>query len=485
MSQPISDTVLSRLSEYVAAGIGLHFPRERWRDLERGVRAAAEEFGFRDVESCVHWLVSSPPTTNRFELLARHLTVGETYFFRERTLFEIFATHILPEAARGRRSVDKHLRIWSAGCCTGEEPYSIAISITRAVPDWQAWRLTLLATDINPRFLQQARRGVYTEWSFRTAPPDIKARYFTRTHDNHFAILPAIQKMVTFSPLNLAADVYPSPVNNTNAMDVIFCRNVLMYFAPEQAKRCVRHLYRSLVDGGWLIVSPSEISHVLFSQFTTVNFPGAVLYRKPGPGETEYRGTEGQQHGLPDAPASRVPDPVPPLAERPQNSAPRLTPYQEAVLLYEHGRFAAAEKVAAWRSRHQADATAMTFLARVHANQGHLAEALVWCERAIAADKLNPVCHYLLAVILQERGQVDEAIQSLKRTLYLDSGFVLAHCTLAMLTRRQGKYKEAAAHRANALRLLRQYRPGDLLPEADGMTAGRLMDMMRTTPPGD
>ena len=486
---------LSQLSACIAVWLGLHFPPERWPDLEHRLWPITREFGFQDPASCIQWLVSAPLTRNQLELLASHLTVGETYFFRERNIFEILATHILPEVVRYRRGTDTYLRIWSAGCCTGEEPYSIAISITRAIPDWQDWRLTLLATDVNPRFLQQATRGVYKEWAFRTALPNIKERFFTKTQDGRFAIVPMIQKMVTFSSLNLAEDVYPSLVNNTNAMDVIFCRNVLMYFTPEQAKQCIHHLYHALVEGGWLIVSPSETSHVLFSQFTTVNFPGAILYRKPRMGETVNERTGERESGragewgsnVADSPIRRFPDSVfPGEIEQPKSREPQLTPYQEAVALYEQGSFAAAaEKAEAWLLQHQADAKAMTLLARVYANQGNLAEALLWCERALATDKLNPLCHYLLAVILQERGQVEDAVPSLKRALYLDHDFVLAHFTLAMLTQRQGKHKEAAKHRANALRLLQQYSPEDLLPEADGMTAGRLMDIMRMIPLGD
>jgi chemotaxis protein methyltransferase CheR len=181
--------------------------------------------------------------------------------------------------ARGEHA--RRLRVWSAGCATGEEPYSIAISINKVVPAVQDWHVTLLATDINPRFQQTALEGLYREWSFRDTPPWIKAQYFSRQPGGRLAILPAIQRMVTFAYLNLVDDVYPSLLTNTTAMDVIFCRNVLMYLAPEQAKKVVHRLHHALADGGWLIVSPSETSQALFASFQTVNLPGAILYRKP------------------------------------------------------------------------------------------------------------------------------------------------------------------------------------------------------------
>jgi chemotaxis protein methyltransferase CheR len=210
MAAVLSDTLLSHLSEFVAAQIGLRFSRERWRDLERGIGSAAREFGFRDAESCVRWLVSSPLTRSQIEILADHLTVGETYFFREASCFEWLERRVLPELIRAGRESERRLRIWSAGCCTGEEPYSIAMLLDLMVPDLNDWNITILATDINPRFLKKAQEGVYTEWSFRDTPGRIKERYFIERKRGHYEITASIKKRVTFSYLNLAEDVYPS-----------------------------------------------------------------------------------------------------------------------------------------------------------------------------------------------------------------------------------------------------------------------------------
>jgi len=118
MSNELSSQLLSQLSEFVADRIGLHFSKERWPDLERGIRSVMREFEFDDAESCVQWLVSSPVTQRTIETLASHLTVGETYFFREQQSFQALKEHVLPELISKRRGVDRHLRVWSAGCCT-------------------------------------------------------------------------------------------------------------------------------------------------------------------------------------------------------------------------------------------------------------------------------------------------------------------------------------------------------------------------------
>ena len=184
----LSAPLLAGVSEFVALRIGLHFPPERWRDIERGITAAASELGFPDVESCARALLSAPLTQAQLEVLASHLTVGETYFFREKKSFEALEEHILPELLRARRGAEQRLRIWSAGCCTGEEPYSVAMLLDRLIPDAEAWNVTILATDINPRFLRKAAEGVYGEWSFRDAPGWIRERYFKARRDRRFEL---------------------------------------------------------------------------------------------------------------------------------------------------------------------------------------------------------------------------------------------------------------------------------------------------------
>jgi chemotaxis protein methyltransferase CheR len=482
MSHTLTEPLLSQLSAFVTAHMGLHFPSARWRDLELRIGAAAREFGFHDAASCIQWLVSAPLTQNQLAMLASHLTVGETYFCREPKTFAMLEARILPALLHCRRGSDQRLRIWSAGCCTGEEPYSIAILLSQMIPDLPAWHLLILATDIHPRFLQKAAEGVYNAWSFRGTPRWVKERYFTRAKGDGWALLPHIKQMVTFSALNLVDDTYPSLLNNTNAMDIIFCRNVLMYFTPEKAQEVIHKLYRALLPGGWLVVSPSETSHVLFAQFETVHFPDVILYRKPPSGAVETGSVGASELCLPASPLGAIADASLVGIEAQATIEALRAPPQEDVQLYEQGPAAeVAEQPEAWRSPSEADAQALAQLARVDANQGHLAGALAWCEKALAADKLNPGYHYLLATILQELGQTTESRQSLLRALYLDQHFVLAHFALGTLTRRQGRLKESNKHFANALTLLSAYGQDEILPESEGVTAGRLMEIIRST----
>ena len=451
--------LLAGLSDFVAVRLGLHFPEPRWRDLQRGITAAAAEFGFADGETCARWLLTASPKREHIDVLASHLTVGETYFFREKDSLDALGEHVLPALLRSRRNGGQRLRIWSAGCCTGEEAYSLAILLDGLIPDPAAWNISILATDINPGFLRKAAEGVYGDWSFRGTPEWVRQRYFRKCQDGRLQLSPHIRARVTFSYLNLAADVYPSLVNNSNAMDVILCRNVLMYFTADQARKTVAHFRNCLVDGGWLMVSPTETSNSLFPGFSPVEFRGAFFYRKSdGTGRPIEPGPEIIQ----PAPAADAPDPWQPIASAVADDPGRPVPVA----------FKEAEPLADDEVEPPSDA------ARRCANQGRLAEAFDWCAAAIAADKLDPAHYYLQASIEQELGRTDAAVRSLLRALYLDSGFVLARFALGNLELSQGRRRQAERHFAHTLALLRGHADDALLPEAEGLTAGRLAEIV-------
>lgn len=493
MGMRIPDNLLGEFSRFVEANMGLSFPKEKWADLERGIRSAACEFGFGEAESCIRWLMSSHLSKGHVETLASHLTVGETYFFRDRKCFRILEEHILPELIRSRRENERYIRIWSAGCATGEEAYSIAILLRKMIANIKDWNITILATDINPHFLEKAADGAYSEWSFRDTPTHVKERYFRKRRKGCFEILQGIREMVTFSYHNLVEDAYPSLLNNTNAMDIILCRNVVMYFSKGPAEEVLRNLSRCLVDGGWLIVSAVEVSLLPSSQVSVVNLEGAILYRKEPlpPGQSIPGESICPIYGEIKTQPFQASDPVyaPPEVTQPEETGEPahevrkqpagLQPYKEALALYEQCCYAeAAEKISALLSLNHDDAKARALMARIYANQGKLAEAVEWCEKALAADKMDPFLHYLFATILQERGRTEEAVTELKRALYLDQNFVLAHFALGNLRGRQGKVKESRKHFENALSLLSSYRREDVLWESEGMTAGRLLEII-------
>jgi chemotaxis protein methyltransferase CheR len=497
MVAALPDALLSQFSDWIAARLGLSFPRTRWRDLERAIQSTARELRFADGESCLRWLLSAALTEQQLAIVASHLTVGETYFFRDKRVFDVLERHILRALIRCRRCTERRLRIWSAGCSTGEEAYSLAILLSRMIPARQDWHITILATDINPHALRKAALGIYSDWSFRDGPPGLREKYFKRTKDGRFEIAPQLKALVTFASLNLADDVYPAAKTNTQAMDIVVCRNVLMYVEPQQAQAMIERLCRALVEGGWLLVSPVETALVARPEMVAVRFGDTTLYQKNTSLGPPRRATDGtacrlparsgvslalsatcEAYSLPQA-ERRHPLPLAGMGRRPTTPEPAQS---GAAVRHVPGREAAVAEVAlAPLSRRPDDGERLALLARAYANQGQLGEAARWCHRAIAADKLNPAWLRLLASILQEQGHTEEAIAALQRALYLDHNDALAHFALGHLCRRQGRQWESSRHFRNALAILRGYQPDQVLPESAGITAGQLIEIIGAT----
>lgn len=495
MAAAIPDLLVEQFSNFLARRMGLHFPRERWTDMLRRLESVAAEFGLAGAAECMRWLLAAPLDRVQVETLASHLTIGETYFYRDSAVFVALEREVLPALIAARRAAGLlHLRIWSAGCCTGEEPYSVAVLLNRLIPDIEQWTITLLATDINPHFLAKAALGDYREWSFRGAPTGFRETYFEPSGAGDYALAPRIRRLVSFAYLNLVDDVYPALDNNTNAMDVVFCRNVLMYFEADTMRAVLGKLRRALTDGGWLVVSPTEVNATMFSGFVPVDFANAILCRKDAPPATSAEAP------APPAWAERA-EVVPPLAptvdagagepyaaaepeplarQRPKCTTPPAAPgvgesYRQALACYTQGDYAAA--VAALADA-PGDVPSLTLATRACANQGQFDEACHWCAAAVAVDKLNPGLRYLLASVLSEQGRGEAAVAALKQALYLDQDFVLAHFALGNLYRRLELRAAAARHFANARALLAGYPPHQLLPDAEGLTAGRLLDII-------
>ena len=453
MGHFLAPQLLPQLCSWIETRLGLHFPKERWGELERNVVNAALQLDYSSTGSYIAQLMSEHMSRDQFETLVSHLTIGETYFLREPRTFEALESAILPRLLSARRQSDKRLRIWSAGCCSGEEPYSVAILLDRLIPDHEVWNCCLLATDINSRFLDKAVVGVYGEWSFRGTPSSIRERYFDKTSDGRYELKPQIKRRVSFSFLNLADESYPSVINNTHSMDIIFCRNVLMYFSEPQAKKVVERLYRSLSDDGWLIVGPSEGHSVLFDLFTPVELSGTILYRKRNAGNRRIE-VVGESLWL--------------LVSEPDES-----------------EFADRERILVSESKRGRDQIMVrpqevdySRRARECADRGKLDEAADWCEKAIAVAKFNPAHRYLLASVRQEQGLLDVAAKSLQEAVYLDPDFVIAYFALGNLYRRQGRLQDAERHFGIVQLLLQRYPGEQILPESDGISADRLSNIV-------
>lgn len=460
MTALLTEERRAALSEFVTARLGMRFPPDRWDELDHGAAAACRELGVADVAGWVDSLFGGVPTFTQLQTLANQLTVGETYFYRHEDVFKVLAGKLLPALARERRGAARTLRIWSAGCSTGEEPYTIAMLLHETLPDIADWRVTLLATDINSRSLAKAARGVYSEWSFRGTPAWVKQRYFRPHGRGHYELAPRIREMVRFFGLNLVDEAYPARLAE-GGFDFIFCRNVLMYFSAAWQEEIILRLTAALAPGGHLVVGPCDTAPVLTQRFQSLPEAPTIYRRKTGVTERSE-----------PLPGATLPLPLPditaaePLAM--EDRAEFLPPSALAPIE------PAARETPAGRKGEPAEPETPLAAARRQADAGHLEEALAECDRAVARDKLDAAAHLLRGCVLQELGRSDEAVAAFSRVLFLDADSLMAHFALGTLARQAGDRRAATRHFREAVRLLGRLNRGDAAPGAEGLTVARL-----------
>jgi chemotaxis protein methyltransferase CheR len=474
-----------RFSKLAQERFGLHFSEKRRSELERGVRQAFAASTCTDLDEYYYLLQDPKASAMHVERLVNALTVSETHFFRDAGQFSALRQHVLPQIIERRHPMHT-LRIWSAGCASGEEPYSIAILLREMLADVDDWAITILGTDLNSESLARARKALYGNWAFREDQAKrLRPRYFQK-QDGRYALAPSVKRMVTFAQLNLVEDIYPSYETNTTFMDLVLCRNVTIYFTSETTRHVINRFYEALTNDGWLVVGHSEHSLDTYRQFQTHNFPGAILYQRAGIPKTHQTWIDMVKP--PTIEPIEIPKPVLPTIDVNQDDSvsPILEPLPEdeesdpvekarELLIYGHSEEARDILIELVKS-HKDKGTNAALLGQAYANLGHWQEAEQWCREAIRIDKLAIEAYYTLALVLQHQGRLEQAITTMKKVIYIDRHHVLAHFGLADLYHANGQLPKALKSLDNAHRLL-SGRPEDaIVSGTEGITISRLRE---------
>ncbi|WP_456434225.1 CheR family methyltransferase [Thermosulfuriphilus sp.] len=272
-----------RLRDLVYRRTGIFFEEKKLYFVKKRVRAHMEALGFKDFDTYYRFL-RFRDDGKAFQELINLLTTNETYFFREFDQLAVFAEECLPllcnqKLARGER----RLRLWSAGCSTGEEPYTLAIILLEMIDDLERWDAKIEATDIDTNALAQARRGIYGPRSVRNVPKEYLKRYF-RQLGSQFEINEKVRALVRFSQLNLFDE---DKMSQMKGFDFIFCRNVLIYFDERSRKKVVSHFYRALNPGGFIFLGHSESLSRITTAFRAQRLGGMIVYQKPEESQEE------------------------------------------------------------------------------------------------------------------------------------------------------------------------------------------------------
>ncbi len=435
--------VLDAMADGIAAHFGLRYPPDQYPALSRKLVQMAVEEGEGTAADLLVRLLAVPWTEEETAMLARALTVKETYFCRERPAFRALRDVVLPSLVRERDTTGRAIQCWSAACATGEEAYSTAMLFWSALPVPESWDVRITATDIDPVALATAEEGRYSPWSFRNVPPGVIDRFFLREPGRTRSVAPALRRWVTFGRRNLVTDLPPETPGG-RGYDLVICRNVLIYFTPEAIRTVIALLAGALREGGWLVVGITETPFVRDPALVAVPAEGITLFRK--------------QQG--SAPASR-PSPIAagirrePLRPRPTARLPPALPRADTP----SGPDEAG-------SAHR------------YADRGDLATALAAADAALAADPLDPGLLYLRAVIIGEQGRTAEAMEAMRRVVYADPENILALYWLGVWALRVGRREHGRRSLREARVRCSAHPPGEPVPNGDGLCADRLIALI-------
>jgi len=425
---------------------------------------------------------------SEWEHLFSCLTNNETYFFRDRGQMALLRDHILPELI-SRNQATRRLRIWSAGCSTGEEPYSLATLVNELLPRRGAssgpeWDTIILGTDIDGQALQQARRGIYGSWSLRMVEPALQQHYFHRV-EGGWQVAGSSRSLVTFGVCNLVRDHFPGKVMGLYDMDLILCRNVFIYFEPDAVSAVLSKFAKTLRDGGYLMTGHTETVGKLVAPLQARSFPQSVIYQRitsPSVGVSDITAPGTTVAG----PALRLASPagvahasidVPPPQLRSEHRtggerAASPTSVREGALTLVEQRDGASDDSPMLHTQHQPVCDrALLLQAYSYANLGSHEAATVCCRRLIQMCPFAIEPYELLATIAQEQKRYGEAKLLLKSALYLAPESARAYLELGALYHIEGDTIRARKMHLIALELLNKIPPGSTVGPFGGPTA--------------
>lgn len=469
----VTKDALGRMSRLLEDHLGLKLQDAQLETLADSMQKRTRDLRAATVDKYVESLTTAGPTVLQRELryFAERVTVGESYFFRHGEQLDAFAGAVLQELAQ-QRADHRRLRILSAGCSRGEEPYTLAILVLENLLAFRSWNVDIVGADVNPRALDQARRGLYSPWSLRDTPEAVRRDYF-RSVDGAYLLADFIRRMVRFEEANLLSD---GPPWIEAPFDVVFCRNVLIHLVPEAVHQLVSRLESAVAPGGFLFLGPSETLRGLSRCFELLHGRDAFYYRRIPDREPGYQPASPTRALARTASAGAMRSaaratPTRPTAPRPREPA-RGSPVISKVVqalpgplarvrnLFRQERFGEAlEVLGALRSGHgrgeaQDDPDALLLEAGALAHAGRISEAEDTARQVLSADDQSPSAHYLLGLCREQAGDPDAARTQHEIAIYLDPAFALAHLHLGMLARRGGDFQTARRELKSALDLL-------------------------------
>ena len=483
--------LMKAVSERLRETTGLYFPESRLEELELKLRSPLLSLGLGSDSDHLQALLKLDWNDELVKQLTAALTISETYFFRNTGLWNFIETKLVPHHLQElQRCPTKTFRAWSSACCTGEEPYSLAIVLKKMVKATMAERMQILGTDINVNYLQQARGGIYSKWSLRGCSDTLIAQNFHVSAGSRYELAEEIRGLVEFDYFNLMMGGYPS-ADPSRKFDLIFCRNVLIYFREDDVAKILRRLLSWLTEDGYLVVSVHDMWNCKLEGARVDIFPDFVLISAKGGALPELTASA----NLPlSSTVFSVPKPVTKPVLPAQSPVADLHTAGSLSQIFVGGAATTAARVALDEATYepQAQRVAEAFAAGRNDEELYLSEifcfiscgntdgALRCCEKALSFYPLNSTLYYIKASLLTEVQNYEAAVKALQQAVFVSNDYVIAYFALFSLNRRLGRADLAKVHLANTKRLLSAINKSDLLLDGDGLTAGQLEAIVKS-----
>lgn len=451
------------LQELLLQASGLRFEEDNAQSLLYAIEERRKENRCASYQQYYSLLQSHSEGGFEIRKLLDLITTTETYFFRNSEQFDVLAGAVLPLIIRGKElSGDRSIRVWSAGCSKGNEAYSIAIAIKEAVPVYENWDISILGTDINRQALFYAQESVYNEHDMGHISEEFRDKYFVKEGADYI-LSDSVKKMVKFEYHNLAKD--PFTLEGMRNLDIIFCRNVTIYFDLENTERVIDSFYDCLVPMGWLFLGHAETLWQITNKFESVEFPGTFVYRK-----SAYPINEEEMRPFINLPEINF-DKEQPVRTGEEPGKPSETQerkeelgqlYKDVSMLFDTkdypGALALIDKMISTDINY-----VRFYLVKAHilANQGKYEDATGILAKVIEMDPLSAEAHYLLGVISLRKGVLKEAEAEFKKVLYIDPDIIIAYFNLANIHLHQRGLAKARLEFNNAINLLQKKKKGE------------------------
>lgn len=273
---PLSDSEFRLFKDLIYQECGVSIGTEKRTFLESRLKRRMDELGVKSGYE-YYCLIKRPDgKSQELPALLDTLMICETSFFRNQPQFDLFSDVVLPEMIdRKERSGSRLLRVWSAGCSTGQEPYSAVMAILEAIPVPELWTIRMFASDLSFTALERAQTGIYRSDQLKNVEPAILNKYFRQDNEQHL-VTENVKRRVIFDYHNLKHD------NGLRGLDIIFCRNVMIYFDAEEQRRLITRFTNALVPGGYLFLGHAESLQGLSSRFTMLHRNKGIAYRLEG-----------------------------------------------------------------------------------------------------------------------------------------------------------------------------------------------------------